>query len=127
MPMQLDLSDAFDESFTECFTVLRRQETIPSIGPATISTTSYSAEGVVTAASPNDLKRLPEFDMSRKAISIVTQFRLQLNSVGYKPDIVQWGGDNFLLVLLDDYSHYGAGFVEAIAASIDYQDVPPHD
>jgi len=81
--------------------------------------------GIICAASPNDLNRLAEIDFSTKYLSIVTKFRLQMTSPGYKPDLVLTNGDYFIVKTVEDYARYGPGWVQSIAASIDYQDQPP--
>lgn len=132
MPI-LDVSDAFDASFWDEFALHRRVETVGNDGFATTednATRPYY--GVIAAASPNDLQRLPEADVALKSITIVTKTRLQLASRNdadptktIKADVVEWAGDFYQVVHVDDYSRYGAGFIWALAQAIDYQIAPP--
>lgn len=128
----LDVSDAFDASFFDVFNLIRRAETVSNHGrPVVVPTVTNGLYGVVTMASPNDLERVPEADVSLKSIVIVTQNRLQLGSVGpdadttIKADIVQWAGDNFQVALVEDYSRYGEGYIWALAQATDYQLAAP--
>lgn len=128
----LDVSDAFDESFFDTFTLIRRVETVGNTGFATkAETVTPNQLGVVTAASPNDLKRLPEADISLKSIVIVTQVRLQLASTNADPtkttkaDVVQWANDYYQVALVEDYSRYGQGYIYALAQATDFQLAPP--
>lgn len=122
----LDVSDAFDETFFDNFNIIRRTETIGNDGFASTTKIVIPSIGVITMASPNDLERLPEVDVSTKAITITTQARLQLESAGKKADIVQaMGGEFFQVVTVEDYSRYGQGYIWAIAKAIDYQDQVP--
>lgn len=126
----LDVSDGFDIDFLDTISVIRRKQLISNKGRgSTQDTTTASVAAVVCPASGSVLDRLPDYDVSKKYISVVTKFRLQLaaqvGSDTYKPDLVQWGGDSFIVEVLDDASRYGAGFVEAICSSIDYTDAPP--
>ena len=124
----LDVSDAFDGNFLDTFDIIRREETVGDDGFATKNVTTDAGQyGVVTMASPNDLQRLPEADVSLKTIIIVTMARLQLASktddpeVTIKADIVLWAGDYYQVSLVDDYSRYGQGYIWAMAQAIDYQ------
>ena len=110
---------------TSSFVVLRRREVVTSEGVSTVPTpVPYPAIGVVTSAGPNDLRRLEEYDAADRHIAIVTRFRLQMTSPGFKPDIVVWNGDNFVVKAIDPYPQYGDGWVQAIVGSIDLQDQP---
>jgi hypothetical protein len=55
----------------------------------------------------------------------VTKFRLQGPSLGFQPDTVIWRGNEFIVRAIDDYSAYGAGFVQALASSVEVLDRPP--
>lgn len=122
-----DVSDAFDESFFDTFSIIRRTEVVGNEGfPVVTPTVIANQYGVITMASPNDLERMPEADVSTKAIVVVTQSRLQLESNGIKADLVQcMNGEYFQVVTVEDYSRYGVGYIFAIAKAIDYQDKPP--
>jgi hypothetical protein len=121
----LDVSEAFDPSFMDCFTVVRRTEIIGQYGRPTTSEKRFEAIGVVVPSSPNDLERLPEIQYMNKAITIYTQCRLQGPSAGYQPDEVVWHGSQFMVRALDDYSGYGRGFIMVVCISIDAVDPAP--
>jgi hypothetical protein len=127
----LDVSDAFDADFLDTISVIRRLQVESSKGRAsTTDAAPVATYAVVCPASGSDLERLEDYDISKKYISVVTQYRLQLASTGtggatYKNDVVLWAGTYFEVITLDDASRFGQGFVEAICASIDYQDAPP--
>lgn len=113
------------------FTVTRRPEVVTSKGRSSVPApeTIQNVAGVICAASPDDLDRLPEADLSQRHISIVTQFRLRIASrVGaqnYKPDLVTWENGTYQVLSVDPYPHSGPGFVQAIAGSINIQEVAP--
>lgn len=109
------------------FTVIRRPEVVSDKGrPQVLLPVKFCpVVGVVTNASPNDLERMPDYDVSSKVLSIVTPFRLQMNSPGSKEDYVKWSGDSFIVKHVDDYSKYGPGFVQALVSSTDFNDLPP--
>jgi hypothetical protein len=112
--------------FADAIVVKRRPEVISSKGVSTVPTVVTTPTlGVVTAANPNDLMRLEESDRTERTISIVSEFRLQATVKGFKPDIVVWRGDNYVVKDVQPYPQFGPGFVQALAGSIDYQDVNP--
>ena len=132
---QIDLSNGPLASVMLCstFTVLRRVQVVNTLGESTNPNTQSipGVPGVVTSATPDDLARHPEIEMTSKAISITTSFPLRSvfsQSSGtnqYLPDIVIWNGSNFVVRAVDDYSTYGPGFINAIATGIDSVDSPP--
>jgi hypothetical protein len=124
----LDVSEVLvDPDFADTFDVTRSPEVVNSFGESTVPVPQVipGKIGVVTMASPNDLDRLPEGDNSSRTISIVTKFRLQGPSPGFKPDVVTWRGDNYVVKLVEPYVQYGAGFIQALAGSIDTQQAAP--
>ena len=126
---RLDVSEAFDPSMMDSITVLRRATVVGNSGRQTTTTKAISTQAVVTAASPNDLQRLPEEEYMLKSISIYTMFRLQgptVDEVGNQtlPDQVLWHGSLFVVRALNDFSGFGRGFVNAIAVSVQAVDPP---
>lgn len=127
----LDVSDGFDTDFFDTFTLHRRLETVNDHGRSeVVDTPTPNCLGVVTAASPNDLQRWPEADISLKSITITTQVRLQLASPGpdgssYKADVIEWAGNHYQVGLVEDYSRYAVGYLWCIAQAIDYTPAAP--
>jgi hypothetical protein len=104
------------------FRVHRRQETINDLGRSETSVQVFDAVGGVYPTGSNTLKRDPMRDFSERGITIVTRFRLQLTSIGYKPDLVEWpinSNNLWLINFVNDYSQYGRGFIEAQAVFFD--------
>lgn len=130
MPL-LDVSEVIDDpDFADTFEVIRRVETVNSFGESTVvEDSTEGVSGVVCMASPEDLERLAEEDRQHKVISVVTRYRLRgvskESGSTYKPDIILWAGSHYEVKWIDDYTHYGTGFVEVLAGSIDYVDPPP--
>lgn len=126
----LDVNDAFDPSFMDSITVVRRIQQISNKGRVMLSETARTVAAVVIAASPNDLQRLPDYEMMNKAIRITSpQFRLQgpvVDELGNQtlPDQVLWHGSMYVVTSLDDYSNYGRGFTSVIAISMTQPDAP---
>lgn len=125
MPL-LDVNDAFDSQMLDPMTVIRRTMTVTSKGRTQVTETvvTPSPLGVITAASPDDLARLPEAEYQNRAISIYTPFRLQgatRDEAGAEtlPDHVLYHGAVYVVRALDDFSGYGRGFVSAVAVAIE--------
>ena len=99
------------------FLVRRRREVVNDLGRPVQTFDVFEAVGGVYPTGSNTLKRDPERDFSERGITIVTRARLQLDAPGgYKPDLVEWpiSSNNWWLVnFINDYSQYGAGFIEA--------------
>jgi hypothetical protein len=124
MPLH-DVSDAFDPTFFDDYTVRRRTETINSLGRVVMAVQSYNTIGVVTPSSPNDLNRLPEQQYMNKAITIYTQFKIQGPAPGFQPDEIVWHGSRYIVTAVDDYAGYGRGFIMVICVSMDAVDPAP--
>jgi hypothetical protein len=119
----LDVDDAFDPSMLDNITVVRRAIVVDQYGRGQITDTPHAALAVIGAASPDDLRRLPEAEMQEKTIGVWTPFRLQgaaMDAMGNQmhPDQIQWHGDTYIVRVLDDWSGYGRGFVYAVATVI---------
>lgn len=120
----LDVSEILvDPDLADRFTVKRRTEVIDDFGRA--STTDETFEGVigvVTSANPNDLMRLPEAQRMDRNFCIVTKFRLIGPAPGKQPDTILWYGSTLVVKDIQPYPQYGAGFIQAIAGSMDIID-----
>ena len=129
----LDVNDAFDPSFIDIITVFRISQTIDKNGRVIRFRRAITGvAAVVTATSPADLQRLPDYELMNKSISVYCpDFRLQgpvRNGNGVlqtQPDEIAWHGSTFVVISMMDYSGFGRGFTSAIAASIDSVDAPP--
>ena len=112
------------------FDVTRRKETVSDKGRSVVTPTVFPNQvGTICAASPSDLARLPEGDRMEKYISIVSKFRLRGASTDgvdvYKPDLVDYEGDQYVVVDVQPYPRAGAGFTQAIAGSGNIVDRAP--
>jgi hypothetical protein len=126
----LDVSEAFDPSFLDVVTVLRRPLNVDPHGRGVTTVVPFSIMAVVVAASPSDLQRLPEGEHMNKAISVYSMQEIQgpaIDEVGSftHPDQLIWHGSLYVVRFLEDYSGYGRGFVHALATSMQSIDPPP--
>lgn len=132
MSPSIDMRVALTNPITlDRFNVLRRKQDVNTAGRVVITTTLFNnVRGVVTPSlSMKDLQRMTNAQIQSKAIAIVTRFALRgetedAGQQDFQPDIVFWHGNNFLIILVEDYSNYAAGFVRAIGVMMDIQAVP---
>lgn len=111
----LDVSDILaDPDFADSFTVTRAVQTVGSDGMAAQTVTTAAASGVVQAGSGDVLNLLPESARVAGTIEIHTTFRLKLATATGPADVVTWGGQDYLVTLVNDYSSFGAGYVMAV-------------
>lgn len=122
----LDVSSVLsDPMIADRVKVTRQKEVVGTNGRVSIVPEVFPiVVGVMTSAGPNDLERVPEAQRMGRVMSFVTKFRLRGPSPGYQPDTIDWAGDTYLVVTVDPYPRYGAGFVQSIIASTDIIDKP---
>jgi galactose-6-phosphate isomerase len=119
------LADAYLEpGFNDPLIVVRRAETVDVKGRSQVAISRLYGYGVVCAIGPNELMRPTDYDSSNKIISIVTPLTLRSDAFGFKPDIVFWQGDSYLVREVDDYSGYGPGWVNVTAVEMDFNGTP---
>lgn len=116
MPL-LDVTDVLsDPDFVDntlvCF---RSVETVDDRGRSTLQTTATPFAGVVTSDRGDILDRIAEGERITGSILICTTFRLTDGKAdGTTADEVEWQGRRYTVAAVNDYSTYGAGFVEAV-------------
>ncbi len=115
MPL-LDVSDVLDDPDFQTTVVLKRSGgTVGSDGRATYATTTSTIAAVVTAANGMNLARGADGRTSQGSITIHTRQMLYSGEDGTEPDVIEWRGNEWTVVVVNDFSEYGAGFVSATA------------
>lgn len=112
------------------FTVLRRFQTVNTYGEGVAATTTIpNLIGAIYPTGDNSLVRQEDFQSQANTITVVTTFRLRGPSKDsgnqYDADIVQWSGVNWLVRTVNEFTQYGAGFIEAECTSQDFIDQAP--
>lgn len=103
-------------SMSDNFTVVSQVERTDSdTGRSTFVQTQAPGVGVVTMASPSDLRRLPDSQTMERVISIVSTSPLQGPTPQRQPDIVIWRGDGYIVQDVQPYPQYGIGFYQVLA------------
>jgi len=126
MPPTLSVDEVtLDPIFTDWIVVKRRPVTINQYGENVIGpVVETRVAAVVTVAHGNDLDRLDDNQRMGRNLSIVIRHPLRGPAPGYQPDTIRWQGDDYVVKTVDPYPQFGAGFVQAIAGSIDSLDQP---
>ena len=124
----LDVSDVpICAEFSDTFEVLRRPEVISEHGRAYIrrGDAPQIAVGTIYPTGDNSLVRQEDYQTGAKTITVVTPFRLRTASEGFQPDYLMYRSTMYIVKKVNDWSPYGAGFIEAECSSVLSQDAPP--
>lgn len=132
MKPQLDVSDVLlSPEFADSCTVIQRLEVVTDGGEVTTPSNNPipNVVAVFTAASPNQLERYPDMQWGTRTHNCITKFRLRgvaeaANGDNFQPDLVVWDGITFIVQVIEPYTRYGAGFIQAIITSMDFKEPP---
>lgn len=111
----IDLAEVMygSESY-QPFNVTRRAEAVGNNGRNTLTTTPFNnVYGDVWPEQPREIDRRPDGSLPQKIISVVTQFALHDNTHGFQADLIQWGGDTYVVDRIEDWSHVAPQFIKA--------------
>lgn len=132
----LDVSELLtDPTFVQTITVIRQREVVGEDGRTTkeyetIPDVVASVQPKDTAIGGNSLSRESDSEYRGAALDVFTKFRLRSVSregaeEQYQPDIVVYKHDHYLVVLLNDFSDYGDGYIHAECSSVESIDEAP--
>lgn len=112
---RLDVSDILtDPDFIDRGLICERsKQTVGTDGIAINATTKTKFIGVVTSDSGDVLERMPGVERIKGSITIHTRFALNDGAPGQTADVVQWRGRRYTVSNVNDYSHFGRGFIAA--------------
>lgn len=114
----------------DSFNVIRRVETVNNSGEAVLSLTATTNVSGVVKPIGDRLDRKSDQDSSQKDLRIFTRFALRGEArdgvpTNWKPDLVFWHGNNFIVKNVRDWGGYGAGYVAAECNSLELVSMPP--
>lgn len=111
----LDVTDVLlDPDFMDSMTYLRNAQVVGTNGVASITApVPAPMYGVVTSRDGDSLKRGPDGEYNDDTITIHTMTRLISGEDDNTADIVIWKGKQYTVEHVNDYSHFGQGFVAA--------------
>lgn len=111
---QLDLSDVLeDPDFNDIFYRLVMEQTVDDHGEASNTEKKTRCIGVITSSSGDKIVRKPDGSFVTGTITIHTKTRLKDGKDGFDADVVMWKNTKYNVILVNDYSHVGRGFVAA--------------
>ncbi|WP_354676756.1 hypothetical protein [Cupriavidus plantarum] len=111
----LDVTDILlDPDFMDTGLLCRRMtQTISDRGRATNTPADTPFAAVVTSDSGDVLTRGSDGSRITGSITLHTPFRLRDGGDGADADEVIWQGRTYTVAAVNDYSHFGRGFVAA--------------
>lgn len=111
----LDVTDVLlDPDFMDLGIICCRQDqVVGDDGRASNTETQTPFAGVVTSDSGDILQRIAEGSRIVGSITIHTIFSLQDGGAGRDADEVIWSGTRYTVSNVNNYSHFGRGFVAA--------------
>jgi hypothetical protein len=112
---RLDVTDILtDPDFMDAGLVCERSlQVVGNNGVAVNTTKTTKFIGVVTSDSGDILERMPGVERIKGSISIHTKFLLNDGAPGQTADVVRWRGRRYTVSNVNDYSHFGRGFIVA--------------
>ena len=123
----LDVTEILsDPDLADLFDVIRRTEVVGATGRSTLTeVTTVGVAGVVTPGDPGNLLRKDDSQMTSRVISISTTYRLRASGEGFQPDILLYDGVRYTVKATQLWTRFGAGFVNAVATSMNAADPAP--
>lgn len=112
----LDVTEVLlDPDFMDMGLVCKRStQTVGDNGRATNAQSSTPFAGVVTSDKGDILERIAGGERKKGSITIHTMFRLTAgDGEDIIADVVTWQGRDYTVAHVNDYSHFGSGFVAA--------------
>lgn len=109
----LDVTDVLlDPDFMDTGLVCNRMtQTVDTRGRGQNAPTATTFSAVVTSDKGDILHRNADGSRIIGSITLHTMFRLMDGSPGQDADEVIWSGRTYTVVNVNDYSHFGRGFV----------------
>ena len=114
----------------DTFNVIRRTETVNNSGESILGLTATIGVYGVVKPIGDRLDRKADDDSSQKDLRIFTKFALRGSArdgvpTDWKPDIVFWQGNNFIVVNVRDWGRYGVGYIAAECNALELVSMPP--
>jgi len=114
----------------DTFNVIRRVETENNSGLVSLAPTATIGVYGVVKPIGDRLDRKADDDSDQKDLRIFTKFALRGSArdgvpTDWKPDLVFWQGNNFIVVNVRDWGRYGVGYIAAECNALELVSMPP--
>lgn len=121
----LDVTEVlFDPDFAQVLEITRRTNTVNAQGRTTITPSTLSPVGVITAGVPPEFQQGPDSIHSKNSITINCTLQLLDSSTTALPDYVIFNGNTYIVKKALPFSNFGAGFYCSYADLVNLQTVP---
>ncbi|WP_151823856.1 hypothetical protein [Acinetobacter bereziniae] len=113
---RLDVTSVLrDPRFMDKYIVcIRNTQNVNEKGRAENKQCSTRFSGVVTSNDGINIDRRPDGSIVSGAINIVTKFNLVAGLDHRDSDEICWKNKHYFVSKVDDYSHFGRGFIQAV-------------
>jgi len=114
----------------DTFNVIRRTETVNNSGESVLGLTATVGVYGVVKPIGDRLDRKADADSDQKDLRVFTKFALRGSArdgvpTDWKPDLVFWQGNNFIVVNVRDWGRYGVGYIAAECNALELVSMPP--
>jgi len=114
----------------DTFNVIRRAENVNNSGESILGLTATVGVYGVVKPIGDRLDRKADADSDQKDLRIFTKFALRGEArdgvpTNWKPDLVFWQGNNFIVVNVRDWGRYGVGYIAAECNALELVSMPP--
>jgi hypothetical protein len=124
MPM-IDMTDLLsDPDFSDEVLVRRRTETVSEGGVSVVVDEELTMRGIVTVDG-EPIVQDADYMHTQAVIEVHVPERLLDATTGHQPDIVVYGGQNFQVRKVSDFSRFGQGFCSAACEMVDLERAAP--
>lgn len=122
MPMQ-DVSDVLDDpDFNQTIQVTRTVKSVDDRGEVTQTSTTKDVIAVVAPITANELNRLPDAERLSGGCTVYCRYPLFTGKGDYTSDVVNANGSQYVVISVDDWEAFGAGFVSAKCGLLNMRD-----
>ncbi len=122
MPM-LDVSCVLDDpDFNQSISVTRTLKGVDGQGEVTQTSTLQDIIAVVAPITANELVRLPDAERLTGGCTVYSRFQFFTGQGDYTADEVTANGSKFVVISVDDWAAFGAGFTVARCALLNMRD-----
>lgn len=118
MPL-LDVSDIVtDADLADVFNVVRRHASVTQKGRPESANQRFEKQfGVVTIAKPDETIRRDDMQNTPRTIFVAARFEFRGVADASHPDLIEWAGTTYTVLMVQPYSRYGRGIHECTAES----------
>ena len=108
-----------NKSLTQTISRVIRTESINEFGEPVISERNMRLEAVITTPTAGQLQRYTDATNINRTICVTTAHPLNPDFTTGQPDIIEWAGNNYIVVGTENYINFG--YTRAICQMVDFE------